>query len=99
MSVAAGLFAMVNSNFCGFIIKPQDYPTFWIFLYWLSPLHYGFEGVVVTQFHKDHSIVEVFPGQPTSTAEQVIKSYYSEWSYEHRGYDVLALLIMIAVLR
>ena len=96
--VAAGLWAMVDSNFCGFIVKSQDLPTFWVFAYWLSPLHYAFEGIVMTQFHDDNTAVKTFTGQKV-TAEKFISSYYKEYSYDHKGGDIIALLVFILVLR
>ncbi|KAK7242112.1 ABC transporter [Aureococcus anophagefferens] len=39
------------SLFSGFVIAPAKMPSFWMFMYWISPCHYFFEGLVVTQFH------------------------------------------------
>jgi ABC-type multidrug transport system permease subunit len=96
--VLGGLNAGITSNFCGFMIKSQDFPAFWIFMYWLNPLHYGMAGVVVTQFHNDQTKLTMFDGTIT-TAEIFIGEYYSGWKYEHRGLYVMALLIFVAVIR
>ncbi len=98
MSVGGGLFAMVNSMFCGYVIKAQNFPSFWKFAYWLSPLHYALEGITVTQFHGDSTIIVTSTGQKT-TAEEFIAAFYSDWSYKHRGYDAMALFIFIIGLR
>jgi hypothetical protein len=89
---------MINSNFCGFIVKAQDLPTFWIFAYWLSPLHYAFEGIIMTQFHNDDTAVTSFTGQKV-TAEKFISSYYTEWNYSHRGGDLIGLILFTVALR
>ena len=98
VAVAGGLFAGINSNFCGFMIKSQDFPSFWVFIYWLNPLHYALEGITVTQFHKDDTEITTITGV-TTTAERFISEYYSSWSYDHRGYDVLGLLLWSVFLR
>lgn len=87
------------SLFCGFMIKPEDFPSFWIFMYWLDPLHYVLEGVVVTQFNRDDSLVRVTGTPIVTTASNFVESFYSEWRYGHRGYDVLALFLFIIIFR
>lgn len=96
--VFSGLVAVINSNFCGFLIKAQDFPSFWTFMYWLDPLHYALEGLTVTQFHNDKTPVTTFDGI-TMTAEEFIGEYYSTWKYSHRGFDAMALLLFVVVLR
>ena len=87
------------SLFAGFMIRPQDFPTFWIFVYWLDPLHYATEGIVVTQFYQDDTPITITATGQVVTAEVFVKQFYAEWSYKHRGYDVLALLLFIVGLR
>ena len=36
--VAMGLLSTVTSMFCGFLIKVENFPKFWIFMYYLNPL-------------------------------------------------------------
>ena len=40
-----GLANTAFSLFCGFMIKYEDFPNFWSFMYWLDPLHYTIEGI------------------------------------------------------
>ncbi len=94
----SGLISMLTSNFCGFVIRSQDFPPFWMFLYWINPLHYALEGITVTQFYNDDTPIETYSGNSV-TAEEVISEYYSTWKYAHRGYNVMALLIFIVLLR
>ena len=88
------------SIFCGFMIKPEDFATFWTFMYWLDPLHYALEGLVVTQFNQDSTVISITGSlDTTTTANTFVQGFYSEWKYSHRGSDVLALLLFILCLR
>jgi hypothetical protein len=81
------------------MIKFEDFPTFWTFMYWLDPLHYALEGLVTTQFNRDHTVVTITGSPLTTTASQYVESFYSEMRYSHRGLDVLALLLFMVALR
>ena len=98
-AVLAGMASTFISLFCGFMIKPEDFPSFWIFMYWLDPLHYALEGLVATQFNRDDTVVAVTGTAFTTTASTFVESFYSEWNYRHRGLDVLALFLFIICLR
>ncbi len=87
------------SLFCGFMIQPQNFPDFWIFMYWLDPLHYVLEGLISTQFNQDHTEVSITGSQMTTTADSFVKSFYGEWRYETRGFDIMALCLFIIALR
>jgi len=39
--VIGGVLSTVLSLFAGFMIREENFPSFWVFLYWLNPLHYG----------------------------------------------------------
>ena len=41
-----GLVVTFTSLFGGILIRPSEIPNFWIFMYWLMPGHYLYEGVV-----------------------------------------------------
>jgi len=97
-TVASGITATLLSLFAGFMIKPDDFPDFWLFMYYLNPTHYALEGINFTQFHNDRTEVTLTTGQKT-TAEEYIADFYPDWSYDNRYYDVLALFIFITVLR
>ena len=87
------------SLFCGFMIKPENFPTFWVFMYWLDPLHYALEGIITTQFNRDATVISVTGSQYVTTASSFVQNFYSEWTYGHRGGDVFALLLFIVFLR
>jgi ABC-type multidrug transport system ATPase subunit/ABC-type multidrug transport system permease subunit len=83
--------------FCGFLIGQQDYPTFWLFMYWLDPLHYALEGLITSQFHDDTSPITTMNGN-TTTAENYIQDIqFPSWNYSSIGFDVLALCLFIVV--
>jgi len=52
-NIVASIISVFYTSFSGFMIQPQNIPTFWLFVYWLNPLHYAFEGIIVTQFYQD----------------------------------------------
>lgn len=87
------------SIFGGFLIKPENFATFWIFMYWLNPLHYALEGLLVTQFHRDDTLITITGTEFTTTASSFIQDFYQDWKYERRGYDVMALLLFILFFR
>jgi len=92
------VYSILNSLFGGFYIASQNIPTFWKFMYWLSPLHYVLEGLVFTQAHKDRRIVTSITGGKMY-AEDFYPTIYTEWSYANRYADLSALIIYIAGLR
>lgn len=96
--VLAGMTSTINSLFCGFMIRSQDIPTFWQFVYWLCPLHYCLEGLVFTQFNGDDTEITTISGEEL-TAYDYVKEFFEEWDYSHRVADFMALIIFIIVLR
>lgn len=96
--VIAGMVSTILSLFCGFMIKASDMPSFWTFLYWLNPLHYALEGLIVTQFRGDDTMITTIQGT-TMTAEQFVAAFYPDWSYAHRWNDAIGLLLFIVILR
>jgi ABC-type multidrug transport system permease subunit len=95
-AVLGGLNNTILGLFCGFLIREQSFPTFWLFMYWLNPLHYALEGLISSQFHGDTTPITMITGAQT-TAEVFVEDYqYSTWSYSHVGLDVLALGLFIS---
>ena len=99
VDVLGGMLSTVISLFGGFLIRPELFPDFWIFMYWLDPLHYVIEGLAVTQFNGDHMMITLTGSGEEVTAHTYMHSFYTEWRYAHRGYDVMALCLFILVLR
>lgn len=93
--VLGGLFNTLNSLFCGFLIAEQSFPTFWLFMYWLNPLHYALEGLIMSQFHEDTTPIKTLNGDIMTAEDYVNNVQFSSWSYDNRGYDVLALCLFI----
>ena len=98
-AVAMGMTSTMISLFCGFLTKPNDFASFWLFLYWLNPLHYALEGLNMTQFRGDTTQVSLYPQPGSVSAEDFIHSYFPAWSYNHVGNDVIALFLFIFFLR
>lgn len=96
MIVLGGLFNTINGLFSGYLIQEQNFPSFWLFMYWINPLHYTLEGLIMSQFHEDTTPITTLTGR-TVTAEYYLDNVqFSTWSYEHLGYDVLALCLFSA---
>lgn len=87
----------MNSLFAGFLIAEQNMPTFWLFMYWLNPLHYAFEGLTLTQFNDDTTTISTLTGDITTAEEYIFNVRFTTWSYDHVGYDVLALCLYISI--
>ena len=49
------------------------------FLYWLAPIHYVLEGLVVTQFHGAKTKVKGAPGFPPGNEPTLSRFYTSHW--------------------
>jgi ABC-type multidrug transport system permease subunit len=48
------LLIAMSSVFAGMLIHhPQDIKPFWIWAYWVFPLHYVLEGLMTSQFESD----------------------------------------------
>jgi len=98
-NVIGGMCSTMISLFAGFMIQVKNFPSFWVFMYWLDPLHYATEGLVVTQFHDDHSPVTLSGSGATTTASAFAAAMYPDWQYKHRGGDAVALVLFIIFLR
>jgi ABC-type multidrug transport system ATPase subunit/ABC-type multidrug transport system permease subunit len=57
-----GLLGSCTSLFAGVLIRPQNIPSFWIFMYWLLPGHYILEGLLMTQFSGDDTPIQASVG-------------------------------------
>jgi len=98
-AVLGGMSSTFMSLFCGFMIKPSDFPDFWIFMYWLNPVHYVLEGLITTQFNRDHTLISITGSTDIVTAQTFVGDFYNDWHYSARGYDLLAFGLFIVVLR
>ncbi len=94
-----GMISTFISLFCGFTITAENFPSFWIFMYWLDPLHYAIEGLVTTQFNRDSTPVTVTGLAAPIPASLFVEQFYPDWDYSHRGLDIMALCLFIFALR
>jgi ABC-type multidrug transport system permease subunit len=60
--ILCSVFIGINNFFSGLIVRPQYLTGFWQITYWITPGHYVFEGMVVTQFSDDQRLVEAYVG-------------------------------------
>jgi ABC-type multidrug transport system permease subunit len=58
------LTVSLSALFTGVLIRPDDIPRFWNFMYWVMPGHYIFEGLLVSQFDGDQTPIIASPGSP-----------------------------------
>eukprot|EP00547_Thalassionema_nitzschioides_P003473 CAMPEP_0194202806 /NCGR_PEP_ID=MMETSP0156-20130528/2735_1 /TAXON_ID=33649 /ORGANISM="Thalassionema nitzschioides, Strain L26-B" /LENGTH=1424 /DNA_ID=CAMNT_0038928407 /DNA_START=109 /DNA_END=4383 /DNA_ORIENTATION=+ len=54
----SSLFMGVTGLFTGVLIRPENIPAFWKFMYWVMPGHYVLESLLVTQYHNDDTQIE-----------------------------------------
>ena len=94
-----GMVLTLFSLFCGFMIVPGDFPDFWIFMYWVNPVHYVLEGIITTQFNGDDTLVTITGSTDVVTANTFISDFYADFRYSARGYDIMALCLFLIVLR
>ena len=73
-------YLSMTANVSGFAIRPQDIPGGWMFFYWLAPIHYVLEGLVVTQFHGAKTKVKGAPGFPPGEEPTLSRYYTSHWN-------------------
>ena len=51
-----------------------------MFMYWLAPIHYVLEGLIVTQFHGANQQVKGAPGFPPGEEPTLSRYYTSHWN-------------------
>ncbi|OQS00507.1 ATP-binding Cassette (ABC) Superfamily [Achlya hypogyna] len=104
-TVVSGALSSIFSIFSGFFIHYENIPMGWRFLYWISPLHYVLEGVFTTQFLLNSNTVllgspsHVLSPTPVQVNTFVQNMFGSGIQYDNRGYDALALVAWVLVLR
>lgn len=98
--IVAALTSNVFNLFAGFLKAPDLLPQGLTFFYWIDPLHYAFEGLVVTQFAGDLTVVTDSTNPSiTMTAQDFAKSMYPDFTYGHRFTCIFVLLGIIMTLR
>ncbi|KAJ8612589.1 hypothetical protein CTAYLR_009793 [Chrysophaeum taylorii] len=97
------------SLFSGYVIAPNHIPKAWLFMHYISPVHYVLEGMVATQFHDVSKEVltglKYVDGYPTPwyvTLQRYMSGHYKHsnfggyFVYSHRFLD-LGVLLGLAV--
>jgi len=103
------LFIGLTGLFTGTLIAPQSIPQVWIWAYWVFPLHYVVEGLLVSQYYSSQLAVEAIPGGSWYTAMQCTGSPCYGTPYEfllfrfggffniaHLPWNVLYLVCFVA---
>ena len=107
-----GLLVSFTAMFAGILMRPNDIPSFWIFMYWIMPGHYIFESIFMSQFSGDTTEIEAAPGSPffafrmcqpgqrcIGTAEQWIDANFPDWSEDSIPYNCLYFVIVLIMTR
>lgn len=108
---AGGLFISMTVLFTGVLIRPSEIPDPWIFMYWISPGQYIYEGLMMTQFENDDTPIIASPGSPfyvslecepnpdpsncTGTAVQWVQTSFTDFSIDSVPYELLYLLAIV----
>ena len=66
-------------------------------MYWINPLHYVLEGLIMSQFHGDTTMIRVMDGSQMTAEAFMTQQRFTTWRYDHVGYDVLALGIFASL--
>lgn len=101
-SVLSSLLSNIFNMFGGFLIEKSKIPNALIGIYWVDPMHYAFEGMIVTQFKGDDTIIKYESedgGDEQQTMDDWVSEQYPSLDYEHRWTDVAALIGFVLVYR
>ncbi|CAM9737972.1 unnamed protein product [Ascophyllum nodosum] len=94
-----GVLTSLYSLFAGFMISPAKITDFWLWGYYLDPLHYTIEVMATTQFRNDDRQVLTATGE-VETAEDWVNDFFGgEYKYSNRWYDVMGMVIFILAVR
>lgn len=96
-----GGFGIINllTVFAGFM-KPAGDLGILEFIYWVSSMHYCFEGILVTQFRHDSSEIEFFEASVGQTVTLDVYDFMSDvfsdgaFKYGHRVYCIFAMIAL-----
>lgn len=100
-------YLSMTANVSGFAITPDYIPGGWMFMYWLAPIHYVLEGLIVTQFHGANAEVTGAPGYGNDPPT-LSRFYTSHWKdsyfggmyvWSHRFQNMIILLAFILFFR
>jgi hypothetical protein len=108
-----GMFTSLTVLFSGILLRPDAIPNFWIFMYWITPGHYIFEGIIMSQYDGDDTLIVASTGSPfynslrcnetvvscEGTAEGWVDSSFPDWDTDHLFYDALYLIGVILATR
>lgn len=109
-----GLVVSFTSLFSGVLIRPEQIPNFWIFMYWITPGHYIFESLYTSQFSDDQSEIVASVGSPfyyslgcspdttatcSGTVSQWMAVNFADFSSDSTGWNALFLICFIVFVR
>jgi len=89
--------ALLNAScliFAGFLVQYEALPVYWVWAYWISPIHYGFNAILSNEFENIGDI-ESEEGEPVyyETGDDVIDAYNAD-QLDFEQY----LLVMIGII-
>jgi hypothetical protein len=113
---AQGIGALIlawTSLFSGVFIRPDQIPSFWLFMYWILPGHYLMEALFMSQFSGDEkTIIEATPGSPFYVAlgctdpnncfgsiSDWVHSNFTNFSIDNIAGDIVYLICVSFLLR
>jgi len=113
--IVASIFVSISNLFSGFLIKKGAMPIFWQFLYYVCPMHYALEGLIMSQFGDDDTQVAAIQGGvwdqslraagcATPICKGSVSSYLTfftdgDFKTSNINWNILILFAMIAALR
>jgi ABC-type multidrug transport system permease subunit len=91
--------------FCGFLVPRPKIPTFWIWLYWLSPIRYALESLSGSQFYCEGGIDVcpwIYVTEDKTIKPKTVWAFVSDefgFNYDSRWPDFFAILAFLIVFR
>ena len=95
---AAGLTVVLCVLFSGFVIARENIPTYWLFIYWFSPLAWGLRAVLINEFRsasyaKSSTELLVALGCDAEDSDGVC--FLSQFDFQHnRGWVTLSIAVL-----
>ncbi|KAF0715987.1 Aste57867_3081 [Aphanomyces stellatus] len=91
--------------FSGFMIDGNTLSKGWQWMYWISPMHYMLEIMIMAQFDSQTKfVVDTLTKSPVAINQFVVKFFNGAFSFSNAGRDlgllwVVVLVVQLLVLR
>ncbi|CAK4124382.1 unnamed protein product [Aphanomyces euteiches] len=96
----AGGFASLLFVFSGFLIDGKTLSKGWQWMYWISPMHYMLELIIMAQFHGERTLVVDELTRGKVTKEDFVMAFFNQaFSFDNLWRDLALLWLTILVIQ